>query len=179
MKKKIVIAILSLVVVANLTMNILDQFSNQKLAYVRSQDLVYAFNGMKEMQLKFQDQSKVWEANIDTLKIEYQQAVNNYQAVMNQLSDEEKASRENLLYAQKNNVVQYSESIQLKSKEEEEKMLAGVLNQVNSFVESYGKKNNYKLIFGTTLSGNILYGEEVIDITEEVIQELNNNYDGK
>lgn len=167
------------IVTANLVMNILDKKSEKKLAYVRSQDLVYAFDGMKEMQLKFQEQSKKLEANLDTLKMEYQRSLNEYKVLMNELSNDEKITREQLLYAQKNNVIQYAENIQLKSKEEEEKMLEGVLNQVNSFVEEYGQKNDYDLILGTTISGSILYGEETIDITEELILELNNNYNGK
>jgi outer membrane protein len=160
-------------------MNIFDQTSKKTLAYVRSQDLVYAFDGMKEMQLKFQEKSKMWEADIDTLKSEYQRSLGQYKEVVNQLSAEEKAVRENLLYTQKNNLIQYSERISLQSKEEEDQMLEGVLNQVNSFVEEYGKEHNYSLILGTTLSGSILYGEEGIDITQELITEINNNYHGK
>lgn len=179
MKKNLIIVLISVFVIINLIMNISGRLADKKLAYVKSQDLVYAFTGMKEMQLKFQEKTKAWEDNIDTLKIEYQKSLSSYQEVMNQLGDEEKATRENLLYAQKNNLLQYSESIQLKSKEEEQKMLEGVLNQVNSFVEAYGRKNNYDLIFGTTAAGNILYGKEVIDITQDVIRELNNDYDGK
>jgi outer membrane protein len=179
MKKNSIIILLLAIVTANLVMNILDKKSEKKLAYVRSQDLVYAFDGMKEMQLKFQEQPKKLEANLDTLKMEYQRSLNEYKALMNELSNDEKITREQLLYAQKNNVIQYAENIQLKSKEEEEKMLEGVLNQVNSFVEEYGQKNDYDLILGTTISGSILYGEETIDITEELILELNNNYNGK
>jgi len=179
MKKNVIIVLLVVGVTANLVLNLLDRKSEKKLGYVRSQDLVYAFDGMKEMQLKFQEQSKVWEANMDTLKMEYQRSLSEYQGVMAQLTTEEKITREQLLYAQKNNILQYSENIQLKSKEEEDKMLEGVLNQVNSFVEEYGKDNNYDLILGTTLAGSILYGEEAIDITQELIVEINNNYNGK
>ncbi|MBL4670397.1 MAG: OmpH family outer membrane protein [Flavobacteriales bacterium] len=179
MKKNVIIVLLVVGVTANLVLNLLDRKYEKKLGYVRSQDLVYAFDGMKEMQLKFQEQSKVWEANMDTLKMEYQRSLSEYQGVMAQLTTEEKITREQLLYAQKNNILQYSENIQLKSKEEEDKMLEGVLNQVNSFVEEYGKDNNYDLILGTTLAGSILYGEEAIDITQELIVEINNNYNGK
>ena len=55
-------------------------------------------------------------------------------------------------------------------------MMEGVLNQVNSFVQDYGRKKGYDVIFGTTLSGNILYGKEVIDITNEVVEGLNQTY---
>lgn len=179
MKKNVTIIVLSIFVTINLVMNIMDRKTNKKMAYVKSQDLVYAYTGMKEMQLKFQEQSKIWESNLDTLKFEFQRALNEYQSQMMQLTPEEKMTRENLLHVQQNNIAQYSESIKNKSQEEEKKMLEGVLNQINSFVEEYGKNNNYDLIFGTTLSGNILYGDDAIDITQELIQEINISYEGK
>lgn len=81
-----------------------------------------------------------------------------------------------MLRAQENNVVQYNEAVTSKYKEEEDKMLQGVLNQVNSFVEKYGKEKGYDIILGTTLSGSMLYGENTMDITDEVLAELNKNY---
>ncbi|KAB2859616.1 MAG: OmpH family outer membrane protein [Flavobacteriales bacterium] len=179
MKKNITIIGLTVFVAINLVMNIIDRKTNKKIAYVRSQDLVYAYTGMKEMQLKFQDQSKTWEANLDTLKMDFQRAVAQYQNDAAKLTAQERLTRENMLDMQQKNVYKYAESIAAKSKEEEEKMLGGVLNQVNSFVEKYGKKNGYDLILGTTSSGSILYGEEAIDITQELIEEINIDYEGK
>lgn len=179
MKKNITIIALTIFVTINLVMNIIDIKTRKKIAYVRSQDLVYAYTGMKEMQLKFQDQSKTWEANLDTLKMDFQRAVAQYQNDATKLTAQERLTRENMLDMQQKNVYQYSESILAKSKEEEEKMLGGVLNQVNSFVEEYGKRNGYNLILGTTSSGSILFGEETIDITQELIKEINIDYEGK
>jgi len=179
MKKNLIIIVLSTIVAANLAMNIFDITSEKKIAYVRSQDLVYAFDGMKEMQLKFQEKSKAWEANIDTLKMDFQRSLTQYQNDKENLTEQERVTRENMLNMQQKNVYQYSESIAIKAKEEENKMLEGVLNQVNSFAEDYGKEKNYDLIFGTTMAGNILYGVEAIDITKELIVEINKDYNGQ
>lgn len=178
MKKNAIIITLSVLVIINLMLNILDRKPTKKVAYVKSQELIYAFNGMKEMQLKFQEKSKEWDANIDTLRMEYQKSLSHYQQIINDLTVEEKMIQENLLRVQQNNLIQYSDNIKKMSKEDEDKMLGAVLNQVNGLIEVYGKKNNYELIFGTTLSGNILYGNDAIDITEELIIEINKSYEG-
>lgn len=177
MKKNTIIIVLAVFVGVNLTLNLLNM-KDKKIGYVNSHQLIYEFDGMKEMQLKFQAISKEWEANLDTLKIEYQKSLNNYQASYDQLTNEEKAIQENLLRVQQNNIVQYSKNIENQSKEEEKKMLDAVLNQVNSLVEAYGNKKNYDLIFGTTDSGNLLYGDVAVNITDEVINEINANYAG-
>ena len=110
--------------------------------------------------------------------MEYQKSLTSYQQVVNELTIDERVIRENLLKVQQNNVIQYSENIKNLSKEEEDKMLGAVLNQVNSLVEAYGKEKDYDIIFGTTLSGNLLYGNDAVDITEELIVEINKSYEG-
>lgn len=147
-----------------------------KVAYVRSQDLVYNYLGMKEVQNKFESQKQAWQSNLDTLKMDFQRSLSKFQEEYKQLTEPEKKTREQMLRAQENNVIQYNEAVTAKYKEEEDKMLQGVLNQVNSFVEKYGKEKEYDIILGTTLSGSILYGENTMDITEEVLAELNKNY---
>jgi outer membrane protein len=51
-----------------------------------------------------------------------------------------------------------------------------VLNQINSFVKVYAQKNGYKLIIGTTEDGNLMYADETLDITDDVLSELNIKY---
>jgi len=63
-----------------------------------------------------------------------------------------------------------------KEKKDETEMTQSVLNQVNSFVEQYGKEKGYDIVFGTTNSGNLLYAKESMDITKEVLEALNANY---
>jgi outer membrane protein len=54
-----------------------------------------------------------------------------------------------------------------------------VLNQVNSYVKEYAKKHNYDIVYGTTMDGNILYGKEQYDITDDVLEYLNKQYRGE
>ena len=54
-----------------------------------------------------------------------------------------------------------------------------IWNQINQYVIDYGKENGYNYIFGTDGSGSIMYGEENMDITKEVVAYINNKYKGK
>lgn len=150
--------------------------SDKKIAFVRSSDLVNEYLGMKEAQNSYKEKTDVWQANIDTLELDLQKAISKYNTEAASLSKEDKLQREQFLQKQQQNLMQYSDAIRNKAKEEDEKITHGVLNQVNSFVEEYAKKNGYDLIFGTTLSGSILYGTDALDITEKVLDELNKQY---
>ncbi|MBI4646903.1 MAG: OmpH family outer membrane protein [Bacteroidia bacterium] len=94
------------------------------------------------------------------------------------LDQQQRAIKEQVLTDQKNDIIKYTQTINNNAKEEENKMLEGVLNQINSFSEEYGKTNGYDLVFGTTLSGSILYGCPARDITDEILEALNNRYKG-
>lgn len=58
-------------------------------------------------------------------------------------------------------------------------LVQGVLNQINDFIKKYSEEHNYTLVFGTTDDGNLLFGNKSVDITEDVLDELNNEYSGK
>ncbi len=144
--------------------------------YVRSSDLIYGFDGMKLAHLKIQKIQAENQGRLDTLKQDFQLSVSNYNTAYTDLNKKEKAERENLLRLQQQNLEGYAKQIQENNTKEDNRLTEGVLNQVNAFVEQYAKDNGYDIILGTTTSGNILYGNKAMDITEEVLEAINEDY---
>ena len=153
-----------------------NKTSTPRIAYVRSAVLVNSYLGMKEAQNLYQEKMSKWKSNIDTLRNDYQQAINKYNQEVKSLSVKEKQEREIYLRKQEDNLRQYAGTLEQKATEEDRKMSEGVLNQINSYVKEYGEKQGYDLILGITRDGNILYGKEAIDITDEVLKGLNDSY---
>jgi outer membrane protein len=52
-------------------------------------------------------------------------------------------------------------------------IIEGILQEINSVVEDYGKSKKYTIIFN---SRALLYQDKGLDITEELIKHLNKNY---
>lgn len=149
-----------------------------RIAYVRSGDLVYGYKGMKEAQEKYRLLAEQMQANADTLSFDFQRAVNTYRSEYATLSDQARKEREQQLGQQEQSLHQYIDAIKEKTSGEEQRMTQGVLNQINAFVEQYGKDHGYDIILGTTTSGNVLFGTEAIDISKQVLAALNENYHG-
>lgn len=147
-----------------------------KVAFVRSNELVYGYEGMKEAHALQESKTREYSNNIDTLKADFQKALSSYQSGLSGFSKEEKLAREKSLTLQQENIAKYSQGVQESIEKNDQELTQGILNQINSFVEDYAKKHHYTLIFGTTTSGNILYGEPAIDITEDVLKQLNEHY---
>lgn len=150
-----------------------------KIAYVRSHDLIEKYQGTLEARAEFEKKKNGMSSNVDSLKIDFERAKNQYLKDINSLSPKQRSEKEEMLTFQQEQLVKYSEAVLMKVQEEDNKMMQEVLNQVNSFIEEYAKTRNYSLILGTTLSGSLLYGEQAIDITDQLLLELNNRYKGK
>lgn len=156
----------------------LGKSSSPDIRYVRSADLIYGYEGMIEAQAELSEKSNAWQANLDTLKQDYQRALGEVQAgegAPSELSQEERSA----LQSRAVNYQKYAAVVQERALEEEKELLAGVLSQVNAFVEQYAQEKGYDLIVGTTTDGNVLYGDPALDITEDLLEALNKNYRGE
>ncbi|QQX76513.1 MULTISPECIES: OmpH family outer membrane protein [Aequorivita] len=54
-----------------------------------------------------------------------------------------------------------------------------VWSRINSYMDNFGKENDYHIILGTQGNGNIMYAKKEIDITEEFIEYANKKYEGE
>ena len=178
MKREFLLYGLLMLVLGNICISIFNTFNTSNIVYVRSQELIYGYLGMKEAQQEYEAKTKIWQANIDSLQMDYQRAISQLNEQSESLSDDDIQQAKNYLQSLQLNLKQYTDAINKKAKEEDEKMTQGILNQINSFVEEYGKQHRYDIILGTTVSGNLLYGSETLDITDELLVELNNTYKG-
>lgn len=50
--------------------------------------------------------------------------------------------------------------------------------RINNYTKEFSKENNYKLIIGSSNQGNVLFADESIDITTELLYYINKKYDG-
>lgn len=150
--------------------------SQKRIAVVRSNAIIHGYAAMKDAQERYENKQKAWQSSVSTLENELQTEVASYRAVYASLSKEELQQREQTLEQKRNNYVQYTQTLQEKAAKEEQDMMQGVFNQINSFVEQYGKEHGYDIILGTTSAGNVLYGTTSVDITDDVLKALNNAY---
>ncbi|MCG8327772.1 MAG: OmpH family outer membrane protein [Chitinophagales bacterium] len=145
--------------------NVLRENESPKIAVVKSAIVVDKYKGMiaisnyiskKEITITKKIQEEI--SRLDSLKTKGILNNDNYQDQIRRLEERAKNDQEELL-------------------QNSEKMTQGGLDQINHFIKKYAETNDYDLIIGATALGNILYGSDVIDITDELIQAMNESYD--
>lgn len=79
------------------------------------------------------------------------------------------ARKEQELYQLQNN-------LQVKLGEEQQVAQHKVINSIMEYLESLEGEKNYKFVLGTSFGGNILYANDNLDISNEVVKGLNEQY---
>ena len=150
--------------------------SDEKIAVVRTIDLVDKYKGMEAARAGFEERRKQWMAEHDTLQADYRNSVNALNAEWSKLPKGEQEKRSALIAKQEENIARFTQGIEMQVRAEEERLEAEILEQVNDAVKEYAEEHGYDVILGATGDGSILHSEEALDITDELIEVLNRNY---
>ena len=152
--------------------------SERNVGFVRSQELIYQYAGMLDAMEKFEREEQEWASNLDTLKSDYERSVSQYEQIKPSLSEDQLAQQEQLLQYQYNNCLKYAQDMEEGLQNRELEILEGVFNQVNAFSADFAVENELDLLVTTGSSGNVLYGSDQLDYTEELLTYINSKYEG-
>lgn len=166
---------LFIVVLAIQAVLIADKYwHNDKIAYVNTSELLSRYSKMANAEEQITEVKNKYKADIDTLSRELELEISKYEKSVASFSKDEKEKSEQFLKMKQTQLIQYQQAVEKKVFEESKKLKEGVLVEMNKKITKYGKTNNYKLIFGTS-EGNIIYADEVVDISEDVLNYIESN----
>lgn len=57
-------------------------------------------------------------------------------------------------------------------------MSQNVWNRLNAYITEYSEEHQLSIVFGTNGNGNVMYAEEDVNITDEVLEFSNSKYEG-
>lgn len=160
-----------ILVAAVVTLFFLYTGKEASYAYVDSQKIIASYKGMEEAVKEYQAKVKAWTANVDTLRSELEK-------LRQSVRDAKGGGRvlvENTIRDRQFQLENYEVAIRNKIYEEDKALTNVVMDKVNDYLKRYGEKMNYSIILGSQ-NGNIVYGKEGLDITDEVIKGLNEEY---
>lgn len=176
MKKHALIIIFFITILGSITVSIITIINNPKIAYVNTNIILDKYIGLIEVRNILQQKTTTYNKEIDSLQksytIIYNQLVNNH----NKNNDENNKLLEKELTYRRNEIIRLQEDKENSINKENEIMIQGALNQINSFIHQYAEKKGIDIVLGGNQSGNILYGNDKYDITNEVLEGLNNSY---
>jgi outer membrane protein len=147
--------------------------------YVDVNKLLEGYKRTNVVRAEFEVKAKTLTANVDSLVAGWQKELKDYEKNRSKYSKKELELKQELLGNKQQQINNYQQAIQKQVQEEDKKATQTVINDINDFVKEYGKKKGYKIIFGASGSGNIMYADEASDLTPFVLEGLNKEFEGK
>jgi outer membrane protein len=154
-------------------------FTSYKIAYVDSNKLVNGYQGMLDARQVYQKKASAWKANIDTLTNEIQQQIFKYEKESPSMTTKERELSKELIRTKQKQLSDYQQAINNQAQQEDSKMTADVMSQINAHIKKHGEVNHYRIILAATEYGNLAYADDVLDITDDILNGLNKEYKGQ
>ncbi|PCI97036.1 MAG: hypothetical protein COB15_08715 [Flavobacteriales bacterium] len=145
----------------------------EKQAYVNVSEVYNDFEMKKELENKLITVQNRRKKVLDSLEVELQLYANNF-SPDKEISLEEKKEfdfLERRFLSNRETFLKENERVTLEFKNQ-------IFTQMNKYIEEYGAENKYDYLFGTTGQGNIMYAQTKNNVTKEVINYINEKYNG-
>ncbi|WP_019037333.1 OmpH family outer membrane protein [Psychroflexus tropicus] len=160
--------ILSLATIATLM-----SCTQDKTAYVDNTVLIQDYYKMKSTEARFEKKSKALSEELDSVAARFQEEVQEFQEGMNRMSTQDRERRQGELMQKQQMLQQRQQQKSQMLRQESDQAIDSLITEVKDFVADYGEERGYAYIFGSNESANIMYAKEGLDITQDVLDELN------
>ncbi|GAA0752900.1 OmpH family outer membrane protein [Psychroflexus lacisalsi] len=161
-------SILSLAVIL-----LLMSCGQDKTAYVDNTVLIQDYYKMKTTEARFEKKSQKLSEELDSVAGEFQKEVQEFQEGMNRMSTKDRERRQSELMQKQQRLQQRQQQQSQMLRQESDQAIDSLITEVKDLVSEYGEEKGYAYIFGSNESANIMYAKEGLDITEEVLEEIN------
>lgn len=151
--------------------------SSGKVAYIEIKEVLNGYEEAIALKQEFEGKVEGWRINADSILKDWESELVNYEKERSQMTLKEKTLKEELLVVKQKQLNDYQKALQLRIQEEDRKNTELLYGKINQYLQVYGENHNYELILGANGSGNIMYGAELVNLTDEVVNGLNEQWD--
>jgi outer membrane protein len=153
--------------------------ASKRIVYINTDTLLSGYEFFKAAKSDMEAKSKKLEGEIAnrtrSLENEYMEAQKKAQG--GYLTQEQMASLEQQFMKKQQDFVQYRDSQARKLMEDEQKINEQLNKNISQFLKGFGQERGYQVVLGYTLgNSSVLYGNNTLDITKEVLEGLNTEY---
>jgi len=151
------------------------------VAFVNTDTLLSKFESFRKMRTSFEKRSAMAESEIGgrmrALEGEYMETQKKVQA--GTMTETLIKDAEQTLMRKQQDLAQLREQKTGQLMEEEKNLSKKLNDQIFDYMQEYAPAHGFKYVLGYTRGGGILYAADSLDITESVLEGLNEKYRGK
>jgi outer membrane protein len=151
-----------------------SNWSKPKTGFILIHEVYNNFGLKKELEKKFLATKNARQKMLDSLEL-------SLKFLANKIQQQKEKNKDDILvfnnkrdeYLQKKQIIEEDNTALTNQYDGE------ILTQLNQYVKDYGAEKNYTYVYGIDGNGALMYGKEGENITKEMIEYINNKYNGK
>ncbi|RYE12760.1 MAG: OmpH family outer membrane protein, partial [Sphingobacteriales bacterium] len=148
------------------------------IVYINQDSLLSKYNYAKDMSERLQKKGRSAQSDLDSRKQAFQREVAEYQKDANSLSAEQRAPIEQRLQRKGQELQTYEQNASAQFQNESGSETEKLFNKLVDYTKKYAKEKGYKMVLSYSKANpTILYGEETLDVTADVVKGLNDEYE--
>ncbi|RKZ00339.1 MAG: OmpH family outer membrane protein [Ignavibacteriae bacterium] len=166
-----------MVIVAILFISSTSIFSQgEKIGYVDSQIILTQYPAAIKAQGDLDALTNLWSAQIDSMTLEYQQTLSNYQQQASVMTEEQQLAAQQTIVGMEQRVVEFRR-IKFSQPDGEifqkqENIFAPVKTSIYDAIQKVAKEEGMKFIFDKSGDILLLYADSSFDVTFKVLDQL-------
>ena len=151
--------------------------NKDKIVFVDSDSLLNQYEYFKVLKTKMEAKGKAADADLKAKGQAFQRDMQQYQSQANSMTAEQRAATEERLGRKQQELQAYQQNAGAAFQNEQAKEQEALYNKVADYLKTYAKEKGYKMVLKYQKGmGDILFADESLDVTREVIKGLNEAY---
>ena len=148
------------------------------IGFVNSDTIMENYGLVKELKTTILAKEKLAEDSFAIQQKTFEAEVTDYQKKVqaNSLSMAQAQATEKYLSQKQENLKALQEELSQKLSNDELKMNGRLLDSIMNFLKRYSRKRNFDYIFGFAKGSNLLFANDSLDVTKEVLKDINKEY---
>lgn len=152
--------------------------SPQEIAYINIDTVIFKFDMFSDRRNDLLEKQKSAEAELTSKGTKYERGAKDYQEKVSKglVTRATAAEMEQSLIKQQQELVALRDKLQGNLMEEEQVMNRQILEYITDFLEANKTDYQYNYILGKSFGSVVLYGDTTLDITQKVLDAINEKY---
>lgn len=147
------------------------------IAYVNSDTLLNNYNFFAELTSQLDGKRASFEKELENRATGLQKQFEDYQRTAQNMTMAQARAVEEDLTTKRNNLQQYQQSLTQELMGEEARITRELYDKVAEYLKRYSEKHNIHVVLTYTPGSGVLYADKALDITQDVIDGLNDEYE--
>jgi outer membrane protein len=146
------------------------------IAYINSDSLLQNYEFFKDMEKKMEERQQKLNREYQNRAQGLQNEIENFQRTANNMTMSQARAIEEDLRRKQQNLMVYQESLAQELMQEENKINTELYDKLSDYLKDYGKNKGLQLVLTYQKGSGVLYANDSMNITQDVIKGLNDAY---